>query len=220
MVRLCHFFLSLMQVITCKKGEQGGIMKINNQVHFIRKEFDVTPEVKRYVNIYLIEGEYCYLVDSGVAGTHILIEEVPWIEDIQKQFSQRPIPNFFHLLSESVKVSQPLKDGDAIPVTNDLPIFIHYEQTVRSLELLQNIAGIRYYCPAWDVVYDKNKLDTVIANSKSMLFRLKDAVLQVEEEFPEALESEKLHEIYKRAELLHFSGNPLVAKSIEACRRK
>ena len=110
--------------------------------------------------------------------------------------------------------------GDAIPVTNDLPIFIHYEQTVRSLELLQNIAGIRYYCPAWDVVYDKNKLDTVIANSKSMLARLKDAVLQVEEEFPETLESEKLHEIYKRAELLHFSGNPLVTKSIEACRKK
>ncbi|MGN1165266.1 MAG: MBL fold metallo-hydrolase [Lachnospiraceae bacterium] len=276
-------------------------MKINNQVHFIRKEFDVTPEVKRYVNIYLIEGEYCYLVDSGVAGVHTLveeylktlgrsmadikgiflthshpdhigaaaeiqrqtnckiyapIEEVPWIEDIQKQFSQRPIPNFFHLLSESVKVSQPLKDGDvilledgirikalstkghshgsmsyilndevvftgdAIPVTNDLPIFIDYEQTLRSLELLQNMAGIQYYCPAWDVVYDKNKLDAVIANSKSMLFRLKDAVLQVEEEFPEALESEKLHEIYKRAELLHFSGNPLVAKSIEACRKK
>ena len=131
-------------------------MKINNQVHFIRKEFDVTPEVKRYVNIYLIEGEYCYLVDSGVAGTHTLIEEylktlgrsmtdikgiflthshpdhigaaaeiqrktnckiyapieeLSWIEDIQKQFSQRPIPNFFHLLSDSVKVSQPLKDG-------------------------------------------------------------------------------------------------------------
>ena len=53
----------------------GEIMKINNQVHFIRKEFDVTPKVKRYVNIYLIEGEYCYLVDSGVAGTHTLIEE-------------------------------------------------------------------------------------------------------------------------------------------------
>lgn len=39
-------------------------------------------------------------------------------------------------------------------------------------------------------------------------------------EFPEALESEKLHEIYKRAELLQFSGNLLVAKSIEACRKK
>ena len=40
-------------------------MRINNQVHFIRKEFDVTPEVKRYVNIYLIEGDISYAFPSG-----------------------------------------------------------------------------------------------------------------------------------------------------------
>lgn len=32
-------------------------------------------------------------------------------------------------------------------------------------------------------------------------------------------EAEKMREVYKRAELLNLSGNPLVAKSIEACRR-
>ena len=50
-------------------------MKINSRVHLIRKDFFVTPQVKRYVNIYLIAGKYCYLVDSGVAGTQTLIEE-------------------------------------------------------------------------------------------------------------------------------------------------
>lgn len=276
------------------------MMQINEQVHLIRKEFFVTPEVKRYINIYLIVGKYCYLVDSGVAGSHTIIEEylksinremtdikgiflthshsdhigaaaeihrqtnckiyapieeLPWIEDIQQQFSERPIPNFYKLLSESVKVSQPLKDGnvivledeieikalstkghshgsmsyilndeviftgDAIPVTNDLPIFVDYEKTIKSLDILQNIAGIQFYCPAWDDVYDKNKLDTVITNSKIMLVRLKDAVFQVENEFPEISESDKMQEVYKRADMLRFIGNPLVAKSIEACRR-
>ena len=276
------------------------MMQLNEQVHLIRKEFFVTPEVKRYINIYLIVGKYCYLVDSGVAGAHTVIEEylksinremtdikgiflthshpdhigaaaeihrqtnckiyapieeLPWIEDIQQQFSERPIPNFYKLLSESVKVSQPLKDGnvialedeieikalstkghshgsmsyilndeviftgDAIPVTNDLPIFVDYEKTIKSLDILQNISGIQFYCPAWDDVYDKNKLDTVIANSKIMLERLKDAVCQVETEFPQSLESEKMQEVYKRTEMLRFIGNPLVAKSIEACRK-
>ncbi len=276
------------------------MMQLNEQVHLIRKEFFVTPEVKRYINIYCIVGKYCYLVDSGVAGAHTVIEEylksinremtdikgiflthshpdhigaaaeihrqtnckiyapieeLPWIEDIQQQFSERPIPNFYKLLSESVKVSQPLKDGDvieleddikikalstkghshgsmsyifndevvftgdAIPVANDLPIFVDYEKTIKSLDILKNIAGIQFYCPAWDDVYDKNKLDTVIANSKIMLERLKDAVCQVETEFPQSPESEKMQEVYKRADMLSFIGNPLVAKSIEVCRK-
>jgi len=182
------------------------------------------------------------------------IEELPWIEDIEKQFSERPIPNFFNLLSESVKVSQPLKDGDtvtlengirikalstkghshgsmsfvlndetvftgdAIPVVGDLPVFVDYEQTIESLDKLQRIAGIKNYCPAWDDVYDREKFDTVIANSKRMLTRLKDAVAQVEEDFPMGSETEKMQEIYKRAEMIRFSGNPLVTRSIEACR--
>lgn len=275
-------------------------MQINNQVHLIRKEFFVTPEVKRYINIYLIVGKYCYLVDSGVAGSHTLIEEhlksmkrqmidikgiflthshpdhigaaaeiqrqtnceiyapmeeIPWIEDIEKQFSERPIPNFFQLLSESVKVSQPLKDGDsilledgiriralstkghshgsmsfvlneevaftgdAIPVAGDLPIFVNYEQTIGSLDKLHSMVEVKNYCPAWDDVYDREIFDTVIANSKRMLARLKDAVAQVEKDFPMGSEAEKMQEIYERAKLTKFSGNPLVARSIEACRR-
>ncbi len=285
-----------MQVLTRIKG---GSMKINEQVHLIRKEFNVTPEVKRYINLYLIVGKYCYLIDSGVAGTERLIEEylksigrkmtdikgiflthshpdhigaaaeikrksnckiyapaleMPWIEDIEKQFKERPIPNFFKLVSESVKVDNPLVDaeiiepeegirirtlmtcghshgsisyifndnfvfiGDAVPVVEDLPIFVNYEETMRSLDKLQNLLKVQYYCPAWDRVYKEEEMSAVLESSREMLIKLKNAVIQVESEMLELSKSEKMREILRRADMLRFFGNPLVMKSIEAVK--
>lgn len=43
-------------------------MEIVQGVHQIRADFLVTPEVRRSVFCYLIVGEDCWLVDSGVAG--------------------------------------------------------------------------------------------------------------------------------------------------------
>ena len=190
-------------------------MKITNHIHLIRNEFNVTPEVKRYINIYLIIGENCYLIDSGVAGSVKIIEEymhsigrkisdikgiflthshpdhiggaaeiksiagvkvyapkqeLEWIENIDLQYKERPIPNFYRLLSQSVEVDMALSGGDlilledglqiravetpghshgsmsfvlndtviftgdAIPVEHDLPILVDYEQSIKSLD--------------------------------------------------------------------------------------
>lgn len=275
-------------------------MKVNEQVHLIRKEFFVTQEVKRYINIYLIIGKDCYLVDSGVAGSESLIEEymesigrkltdvkgvflthahpdhagaaakikkltgckiyaphqeISWIEDIKKQFAERPIPNFFNLLSESVKVDRPLYDGDtiqledgitikalstpghshgsmsyvlnkeiiftgdAIPMENDLPIFVDFEESVQSLDRIEKLPEIKKCCPAWDEVYEKEKLEQVLKNSGEMLLKLKDAVQQVEIELAECSQEERYKEALRRADLLKYCGNPLVKKSLEACKR-
>ncbi len=280
--------------------KEKKIMKIAENVHLIRKDFDVTPEVKRYVNIYLITGENCYLIDSGVAGSEKIIEEylhsigrnmsdikgiflthahpdhvgaaatikritdckvyapsleLDWIEDIDKQYRQRPIPNFYTLLSESVNVDVPLQDGDkitledglevcalltpghshgsmsfmfnnniaftgdAIPVTHDLPIFVDYEQSLYSLDRINELSNVQYFCPAWDEVYDKIRLKEVINDSKGLLHRLMDAVHQVEEKYKQYNEVEKITMIFKRADILQYAGNPLVEKSIDACRK-
>ena len=274
-------------------------MEIAENVHLIRQEFYVTPEVKRFINIYLIVGESCYLIDSGVAGSKNLIDEylksigrnmsdikgiflthshpdhiggaaeikrstdckvyapaleLNWIEDIDIQFRERPIPNFYSLLKESVKVDAPLHDGDrvilekgleicavltpghsrgsmsfvldkdfvftgdAIPVAYDLPIFIDYEQSLYSIDRIMELSKVKYFCPAWDEIYDKINIKDVINESKRMLQRLKDAVHKVEVEYKELNEEEKNLMIYKQAGILEYAGNPLVIKSIEACR--
>ena len=275
-------------------------MKLAENVHLIRQEFYVTPEVKRFINIYLIVGESCYLIDSGVAGSKNLIDEylksigrnisdikgiflthshpdhiggaaeikrstdckvyapaleLNWIEDIDIQFRERPIPNFYSLLKESVKVDAPLHDGDrvilekgleiravltpghsrgsmsfvldnnfvftgdAIPVAYDLPIFIDYEQSLYSLDRIMELSEVKYFCPAWDEIYNKTSLKEVINDSKRMLHRLKDAVYKVEAEYKELNEDEKILMIFKQAGILQYAGNPLVVKCIEACRK-
>ena len=134
-------------------------MKITENVHRLRIDFQVTDQVKRFVYIYLITGESCYLIDSGVAGSETIIEkymqsigrslkevrgiflthahpdhigsaaavkeltgchiycslkEQGWIQDIDLQFRERPIPNFYRLAGKSVQADQIVKDGDEI----------------------------------------------------------------------------------------------------------
>lgn len=44
-------------------------MRITPRLHCLRLPFQVTPEIERFVNIGIIEGEKLYLVDTGVAGS-------------------------------------------------------------------------------------------------------------------------------------------------------
>ena len=46
------------------------------KVRQIKIDFNVTPQIKRYVYVYLIITDTgCYLIDSGVAGSEIMIEK-------------------------------------------------------------------------------------------------------------------------------------------------
>ena len=51
-------------------------MKICDTVYQLKVEFNVTPQVKRYVYVYIIEGkEGYYLIDAGVKGCQKKIGE-------------------------------------------------------------------------------------------------------------------------------------------------
>ena len=38
------------------------------KIHQIRIDFNVTVEIRRYVFVYIIEAEDCYMIDAGVYG--------------------------------------------------------------------------------------------------------------------------------------------------------
>lgn len=280
-------------------------MQVSENIFLIRKDFMVTPVVKRYVNIYLICGNSgYYLVDSGVAGTESLVaefmqsiganlkdikglllthshpdhigaanqikkasgckvyapsKELDWIENIENQFRDRPIPNFHQLLAESVQVDVPVEDGqviglekglevkcvataghshgsmsyllngtclfigDAIPVVTDLPIFVDYEESVCTIQRLRNMKNVEHFCPAWDCVYSQEKFESVTEASLKMLHGLKNAAMEVagngieDGSTTSQNSADGIRMILEKAGLLQFAGNPLVARSIEAC---
>jgi hydroxyacylglutathione hydrolase len=46
-------------------------------------------------------------------------EEIPWMEDVEKQFRERPTPNFPAFVKGPVKVEVLLKDGDVVDMGGD-----------------------------------------------------------------------------------------------------
>ena len=99
-----------------------------------------------------------------------------------------------------------------------MPIFVDYKESIYSLDRINELSQVQYFCPAWDEIYDKISLKEVINESKRMLQRLMDAVHKVEAEYKELNEDEKILMIFKQAGILQYVGNPLVVNSIEACR--
>ena len=137
------------------------------KIHQIRIDFHVTPEIGRYVYVYVIEAQNCYLVDSGVYGcekqilqylegigrtasdikgillTHAHPDHIGsafwfqehtdcriyassgekrWIENIDLQFQERPIPNFYSLAGRSSRVDVVVQDGDIIELEDGLSL--------------------------------------------------------------------------------------------------
>lgn len=45
------------------------------KIHQLKIDFHVTPEIKRYVYVYVLEGKACYLIDSGVDGAEEIIAD-------------------------------------------------------------------------------------------------------------------------------------------------
>lgn len=137
------------------------------KVHQKKVDFYVTEQIKRYVYVYIIEGKFCYLIDSGTYGSEEIIEnhlqsigrsvsdikgiflthahpdhigtaayfqnktkckiyasagERRWIENIDLQFQERPIPNFYQLAGESSVVDCVVADGDCIDLEEDFTV--------------------------------------------------------------------------------------------------
>lgn len=70
--------------------------------------------------------------------------ELTWIEDVQKQAEDRPVPGFGEMVSGSVKVDRLLEDGDVVPLgdTGTLEVLHTPGHSSGSISLLSRKEGI------------------------------------------------------------------------------
>ena len=60
--------------------------------------------------------------DASHATVFASVADKPWIEDIDLQFAQRPIPNFYGLVNQSVLVDRVVADGAVLPLEDGVTL--------------------------------------------------------------------------------------------------
>lgn len=273
-------------------------MKLCDGIHQIRIDFQVTPQVMRYVYVYLIESEHCYLIDSGVAGSEQMISqymknigrdlseikgvflthahpdhiggaaklkaltgcriyaskgERRWIEDIDLEYRERPIPNFYQLTgTSSVQVDTVLADGDivrlepylqieavstgghsyddysyllrdkgvlftgdAIPVADDIPIYIDSKRSMKSLERLCKLSNTaQIYCPAWDKVYRGRECRQSIVQGITLMQTLERNIIFLLQENTNATIEQYTALLCEKMKMPQLLNNPLFQRTV------
>ena len=274
-------------------------MRIGEYVHQIRIDFQVTPEVQRYVYVYLLIGEKCCLIDAGVAGSEAVIsaymkklgrdiseikalflthahpdhigavaaikkisgcevyaseKERRWIEDIDTQYKERPIPNFYRLVENSIKVDHSIKEeqnvevqrgmtlqvmetsghsdgslswlwneqkilfcGDAIPASDDVPIFTDVMKSHESIKKIMNRADIRTLCPAWDHIYEEGEWREFCRTQLEILERMRQCGAQIVTRHGQLSQDEMIQFFMKQMGWEAEKTNPLLRRSIQSC---
>lgn len=119
-----------------------------------------------------------------------------------------------YLMKEGVLFS-----GDAIPAAEDFPIIIDISKSMQTLDKIRKCGFIKC-CPAWDRVYEKEEKDDLLQNRKDMLENLKKTVHQIDHQYTNLSNNDKIKYIGEYMGLDGVIKNPLFAASVEACRKE
>lgn len=186
----------------------------NDIISFIEAIGRKTEEIK---GIFLTHahpdhiGTVAYFRENTGCKVYAGRGEKAWIEDIDLQFKERPIPNFYNLAGRSSTVDIVVKDGDvlymeeglviqvvgtpghsadevsyriadnlfigdAVPVKDDIPIYIDKADALMSLNVLENMQGINYFYPAWDKTYTKDEMTVRLDEARQIIKEIDDSI--------------------------------------------
>lgn len=181
------------------------------------------------------------------------VAEKAWIEDVDLQFRERPVPGFHSLVGGSVSVDRALKDGDildlgdglslevihtpghsigsislwlaeegvlfsgdAIPLPGEMPIYDDPLASVKFIQRLKAIVGIKVLLSAWDQPREGEQADRIMEESMRYIQRIHGAVIKISGQQPTLAPMELTRGVLKELGLPDTMANPMVARTFLA----
>jgi hydroxyacylglutathione hydrolase len=172
-----------------------------------------------------------------------------WIEDVELQFRERPVPGFHGLVGGSTSIDRLLQDkeiidlgtisleviltpghamgslslyckeekvlfsGDAIPQTNDLPIYDDVAADVASINRLKGIPALEYLLASWTDPLAGRAVYQMMDDGLAYLQRIHTAIRDIAASDPVNDPMELCARVVKVLGLPEIAVNPLIAKS-------
>jgi glyoxylase-like metal-dependent hydrolase (beta-lactamase superfamily II) len=166
---------------------------------------------------------------SPAAPFYAHAADKPWIEDVEKQYRERPILNFFELVEGPVPVSKELKEGDAlswakgktlrvletpghsrgsislfleeegalfvgdaVPAAGTIPIYVDPQASIRSIQKLKKVPGVKYLFSAWHEPISGNQIHTTMDEALRYIEKIDQIVKDLCKTMPPETSGEEL----------------------------
>ena len=104
-----------------------------------------------------------------------------------------------------------------MPVVGDIPIFIHVENTRRSLSILEMLSDVQTFYPAWDQVYSLEQMRRKIAEAGKLVEELDRIVRDLDSKVELSV---LVDAVCERLHAPMWKTNPLFARTVDCCRRR
>ena len=106
--------------------------------------------------------------------------------------------------------------GDVIPVKNDLPIYDSYQQSIKSLEKLENMPYASYLLSSWDKPKQGDEVDLAISNGFEQLYIVHAAWIEAKKSNPDFCEPDIAIKVLEKLKMPSKFVNPLFLRAIKS----
>jgi glyoxylase-like metal-dependent hydrolase (beta-lactamase superfamily II) len=234
-------------------GVRGSEQTIFNYVRAMgRQPSDISRIILTHSHPDHLGAARSIVIGTG-AAVFAHATERAWIENVELQARERPVPGFGALVEGSVRIDHQVEDGevlelggglglevlhtpghspgsislfvrqdgavlsgDAVPLPNDLPIYVDVLASVRSIRRLTRIDRLGVLLSAWDEPRYGVEAERALSTALAYLERIHQTVRENARERPESDPVRFAERVMQRLGAPNLAANPLVVRSIQA----
>ena len=107
--------------------------------------------------------------------------------------------------------------GDAIPVPDDIPIYINSQKSLESLNLLHKLSNtVQLCCPAWDTAYWGQDVSKAVENGIKLIESLECKLHSLMQDNPNLTVEQYTALLCEKMQTPQFLHNPLFKQTVRS----